>query len=123
MARSKNDKVIGTLDMKRDFAGNIGTCDFCPRDIAELMPDEELVLQIGGEEFAWNMCDYHEGEMLLRLVNNFVKRHRKDRPGGYKGPFLKEDVCDICFDLLIPEAPETGQKWLKFHYTKRGKKE
>jgi hypothetical protein len=65
-----------------------------------MMPDDELVLAIGGREFQWVMCDYHEGEMMVRMLNNYVKRRQKKRPGGFKGPFRKVDLCELCFDIL-----------------------
>jgi hypothetical protein len=94
------EETLGTLELRRDFVGSMGACDFCHEDLAHLMPDDELVLAIGGREFQWVLCDYHEGEMLVRMINNYTKRREKKRPGGYTGPFRKEDLCELCFDIL-----------------------
>ena len=106
MNKRDRESALGTLDMRRDFVEQVGVCDFCREDIAEQQPEDELILRIDGVKFAWNMCEYHEGELMRRLINNFVKRRTKKRPGGYKGPFHKQDVCELCFDLM--EQNEAG---------------
>jgi hypothetical protein len=120
--KKKLSEQLGELELRRDFVFSIGTCDFCSEELVELMPEEEMVLCVAGREFQWIMCDYHEGEMLQKLINNFIKRKRKGRSGGFKGPFMKEEVCELCFDLMEQNKDGT-QAMLPLPPKKEEKKE
>jgi hypothetical protein len=48
------------------------------------------MLMIDGAERFIVLCEYHEGELLATLLNNYVRRKLRNSKAGFTGNLLKE---------------------------------
>lgn len=63
------------------------TCDAC--DKKDTIKDEGYGLLIDLTQTAFTLCPYHEGILLEKLINNFIKRARRGSRVGFLGPIQK----------------------------------
>jgi hypothetical protein len=83
------EEVVQVCSLKRVRRENAEACAICS-DEADVTPAAELVLQLELTEFYIYLCAEHEGLLLQKLLNNYVKRVSKCSKAGYIGPLEKE---------------------------------
>lgn len=71
--------------LERLPASQAGRCDFCAVTFENTLM---LVLTIGGGQLT--LCPFHEGTVLITLINNYVKRKKKKQSRGFSGDIPKE---------------------------------
>lgn len=71
----------------------MGKCDFCPSEYA---PESNTqLLCISGTEAQVTLCAFHEGELLMTLLKNYIRRKKKCSRTGWTKPLLKPDHLPI----------------------------
>jgi hypothetical protein len=72
----------GLVLFARGKAKDLGSCDFCK---ARLAPDLEDMLSIFSDEgnFQSILCEFHEGMLLKRLLENYIRRVRRRSLVGF----------------------------------------
>jgi hypothetical protein len=84
----------GIISLNRVTAKIAGPCDFCTSHTNP--PEHFPMLMIEGEKNFITCCEFHEGLMLMTLLNNYVKRKRRNSTAGFVGPVPKEGEIVVC---------------------------
>jgi hypothetical protein len=89
MVDSAETLELGAITLDRINAKQAGPCDFCLD--TDNTPDEQPMLMIEGPQTFITCCEYHEGYLIMVLVNNYVKRIKRRSKAGYTGMIPKEE--------------------------------
>lgn len=79
---------IGEISLLRS-TGKIlgGLCHACK--MAHTISEKEMGLVIDMDSLNVVLCSFHEGQLLEKLLTNYLKRKRRPHTVGFIGPLLK----------------------------------
>lgn len=81
-----NDLGLSLTRVEARFAGE---CIFCPGE--PKAPPTQPMLTVESEESFIALCEFHEGELLAILLNNYVKRKNRRSKAGFTGDIPKSE--------------------------------
>jgi hypothetical protein len=87
------EPVEEICELKRIPRAKADACAICSEE-GDTTPNKELVLQIELTEFYICLCPKHEGLLLQRLLNNYVKRITKHSKAGFIAGIPKEALVN-----------------------------
>src|SRR5258706_14851193 len=87
-ASHQTERAFTDIELKREqiTPGEVA-CDACSNPDLTL---ENNVLMVVLFDSVLAFCPYHEGLLLNKLLNNFLKRLKKGQKWGYVGPLAAE---------------------------------
>lgn len=83
-------EITEGFTLERVSAEKAGNCDACEQKSGRVLGKAPLLV-INHPMTYMCYCPLHEGELLQKLLSNYIKRIRRDSKVGFIGPLVKEE--------------------------------
>lgn len=91
------------LDAVRCRVSAVGPCDAC-NGIVTVGETHILVLK-GGKTARMNLCEFHEGELLKKMLRDYIRRGLgRGTQVGFSGPLYIRELLEGIGDLSTPQV-------------------